>query len=211
MAKLYFKYGAMGSSKSANALMTEYNYKEVGKKAIIVKPCIDTRDGEKIVKSRIGLSSECVYLEDLLNEDIVRALKQIRNNPESEDASARVAQLKENLLSCDAIIVDEAQFATPQQIDLLSDIVDYLNIPVLCYGLRADFQNKSFPGSLRLLETADSVEEIKTVCWCGRKAICNARYNEHGIVRQGEQIELGANDKYIALCRKHWKEGILRG
>lgn len=211
MAKLYFKYGAMGSSKSANALMTEYNYMEVGKKVIIAKPCIDTRDGERIIKSRIGLASNCIYLEELLCQEVVDGLEIIRENPEGNKAEKVRKELLGTKLLCDAIIVDEAQFATAEQIDLLSDIVDYLNIPVLCYGLRADFQNNAFSGSLRLLETADSLEEIKTVCWCGRKAICNARYNENGIVRQGEQIELGANDKYIALCRKHWKEGKLRG
>lgn len=211
MAKLYFKYGAMGSSKSANALMTEYNYMEVGKKVIIAKPCIDTRDGERIIKSRIGLESNCIYLEELLSQEVIEGINIIRENPEGNKAEKARKELLGTKLLCDAIIVDEAQFATAEQIDLLSDIVDFLNIPILCYGLRADFQNNSFPGSMRLLETADSLEEIKTVCWCGRKAICNARYNENGIVRQGEQIELGANDKYIALCRKHWKEGKLRG
>lgn len=211
MAKLYFKYGAMGSSKSANALMTEYNYKEVGKRVIIAKPCIDTRDGERIIKSRIGLSSNCIYLEELLCKEVVDGLAVLRECSSGVQAEEIREQLLGNKLLCDAIIVDEAQFASAEQIDLLSDIVDYLDIPVLCYGLRADFQNNAFSGSVRLLEVADSVEEIKTVCWCGRKAICNARYNENGIVRHGEQIELGANDKYIALCRKHWKEGKLRG
>jgi thymidine kinase len=118
-------------------------------------------------------------------------------------------RLCENQLNCDAIIIDEAQFATVEQIDFISDIVDFLDIPVLCYGLRTDFRNMAFPGSMRLLEIADMMEEIKTVCWCGKKATCNARYNEHGIVRQGEQIEIGANDRYVALCRKHMKEGRL--
>jgi len=208
---LYFKYGAMGSSKSANALMTEYNYTEVGKKVILTKPCIDTRDGERIIKSRIGLHSNCIYLEELLCQEVITGLSVIRENPNGNKAEKVRKELLGTKLLCDAIIVDEAQFATPEQIDLLSDIVDYLNIPILCYGLRADFQNKAFPGSLRLLESADILEEIKTVCWCGKKATCNARYNENGIVRHGEQIELGANDKYIALCRKHWKEGKLTG
>ena len=210
MAKLYFKYGAMGSSKSANALMPEYNYKEVGKRVIVAKPCIDTRDGERIIKSRIGLSSNCIYLEELLCKEVVDGLTMLKGDDGGLKVDEAYDDLITNYLSCDAIIVDEAQFATAEQIDLLSDIVDYLNIPVLCYGLRADFQNNAFSGSMRLLEVADSIEEIKTVCWCGRKAICNARYNQNGIVRQGEQIEIGANDKYISLCRKHWKEGKLR-
>lgn len=209
MAKLYFKYGAMGSSKSANALMAEYNYAERGKKVILAKPRIDTRDGERMIRSRIGLNHSCIYLEELLNDEVCRKLQVIRENPHSEEALQYKEELCQGELLCDAIIIDEAQFATVSQIDLLSDLVDFLNIPVLCYGLRADFQNVAFPGSKRLLEIADIMEEIKTVCWCGKKATCNARYNENGIVRQGAQIELGANDKYVALCRKHLKEGRL--
>ena len=108
------------------------------------------------------------------------------------------------------VIVDEVQFATREQIDFLSDIVDVYDVPVVCYGLRADFRNELFPGSERLLAIADVITELKTVCWCGRKATCNARYNEHGIVREGEQVVLGANDSYVALCRKHFKEGKLK-
>lgn len=210
MAKLYFKYGAMGSSKSANALMAEYNYAERGKKVILAKSSIDTREGKKMIRSRIGLEHDCIYLEDLLSETVVKGLDVIRKNPDSEEAEKWKKTLCEGELLCDAIIVDEAQFASVEEIDLLSDLVDFLDIPVLCYGLRADFQNNAFPGSRRLLEIADLMEEIKTVCWCGRKATCNARYNENGIIRQGAQIEIGANDKYIALCRKHLKEGKLR-
>lgn len=209
MAKLYFKYGAMGSSKSANALMAEYNYAERGKKVILAKSRIDTRDGEKMIRSRIGLIHSCIYLEDLLNDGVREKLAVIRKDPYTKQAIKCREELCEGELLCDAIIVDEAQFATIEQIDLLSDIVDFLNIPVLCYGLRADFRNEAFPGSKRLLEIADIMEEIKTVCWCGRKATCNARYNENGIIRHGAQIELGANDKYVALCRKHLKEGKL--
>ena len=186
MAKLYYYYGAMGSSKTANALMTHFNYQEVGQNALLVKPAIDTRDGVKTVSSRIGLSQECILLEDL------------------EQYS------DEKIQSYDCIIVDEIQFASPSQIDFLSDIADFLNVPVVCYGLRADFQNKLFPGSERLIAICDVIKELKTVCWCGRKATCNARYNENGIVRDGEQVVLGANDSYIALCRKHYKQGLLR-
>lgn len=188
MAKLVFNYGAMGSSKSANALMVAYNYYERNQKALVLKPGTDTRDGKHMVYSRIGLKHECLLLDDFL--------KEYKENPEIV-----------NQYNC--LIVDEAQFATPEDIDLLSDIVDFHNVPVLCYGLRCDFQNKFFPGSARLMEIADEIKEIKTVCWCGKKALCNARYSEQGIVREGEQIVLGANDKYIALCRKHYKQGIL--
>lgn len=185
MAKLYFYYGAMGSSKTANALMTHFNYEEVGQNALLVKPAVDTRDGERIVHSRIGLEHECIFLEDLVEM--------------SED----------EIKKYDCIIVDEVQFATPEQIDYLSDIVDFMDVPVVAYGLRADFQNELFPGSKRLIAIADVIHEVKTVCWCGRKATCNTRYNENGVVRSGPQVMLGANDSYIALCRKHFKLGQL--
>lgn len=185
MAKLYFYYGAMGSSKTANALMTHFNYEEVGQNALLVKPEIDTRFGERVVRSRIGLENECVFLEDLMNM--------------SED----------EIKKYDCIIVDEVQFATPEQVDYLSDIVDFMDVPVVAYGLRADFRNILFPGSERLIAIADVIHEVKTVCWCGRKATCNCRYNENGIVRSGPQVMLGANDSYVALCRKHFKLGQL--
>lgn len=184
MAKLFFRYGAMGSSKTANALMVCYNYSERGQKVLLTKSSIDTRNGVNIVHSRIGLERECIPLEDLCSKM-------------SED------EIKEY----DAIVVDEAQFALPEQIDFLAHIVDDYKIPVICYGLRADFQNKLFPGSERLLTIADEITEIKTVCWCGAAAKCNARYNKHGIVREGAQVVLGANDSYTALCRKHFLEG----
>lgn len=183
MAKLYFRFGAMGSSKTANALMVCHNYDERGQKAMLMKSAIDTRDGVNIVHSRIGLERECISLE------------------------AFCALPEDEIKKCNAVIVDEAQFATPEQIDFLAHIVDDYGIPVICYGLRADFQNKLFPGSERLLTIADELEEIKTVCWCGAAAKCNARYNKHGIVREGAQVMLGANDNYTALCRKHFLEG----
>lgn len=185
MAKLYYYYGAMNSSKTANALMTHFNYEEVGQKALLCKTETDTRDGARTIRSRIGLEMECVFLKELQT----MTEEQIRNY--------------------DCIIVDEVQFATPEQIDFLSDIVDFFDVPVVCYGLRADFKNNLFPGSERLIAIADTIKEIKTVCWCGKKATCNARYNEKGIVRDGEQVMLGANDDYVALCRKHFKLGML--
>lgn len=185
MAKLYFYYGAMGSSKSANALMAEYNYRERGQKVLLAKTNLDTRDGVHTIRSRIGLERECVLLSDIC------------------------AMPEEEIQKYDAVIVDEIQFARKEQIDFLARIVDELNVPVMCYGLRTDFQLNLFEGSARLLAIADEIKEIKTVCWCGKKAICNARYNRNGIVRTGEQIMLGANDEYIALCRKHFLEGKL--
>lgn len=185
MAKLYYYYGAMGSSKTANALMTHFNYEEVGQKALLCKPTIDDRDGECTVHSRIGLSHACIHLEELQQMS------------------------EEEIREYDCIIVDEVQFAAPKQIDFLADVVDFMEVPVVCYGLRADFQNRLFPGSERLIAIADVIAELKTVCWCGRKATCNTRYNENGVVRFGPQVMLGANDSYVALCRKHFKLGML--
>ena len=185
MAKLYFFYGAMGSSKSANALMVEYNYRERGQKVLLAKTNIDTRDGVNLIHSRIGLSRQCVLLSDVcsMSDEQIRAY--------------------------DAVIVDEIQFAKTDEVDFLAHIVDDLDVPVMCYGLRSDFQSHLFEGSRRILEICDEIKEIKTMCWCGHKATCNARYNENGIVREGAQVMLGANDEYIALCRKHFIEGKL--
>ena len=180
MAKLYFRYGAMGSSKTANAIMVRYNYEERGQKALMVKPALENRDGAKIVASRSGLQAECTFIEDLTREMVK---------------------------GYDCIVVDEAQFLTKAQVQLLVDIVDKENIPVICYGLRADFQGNLFEGSQWLLAWADSIEEIKTVCWCGRKATYNARISGGRVIKEGEQVLLGGNESYIALCRKHWAEG----
>ena len=185
MAKLYYYYGAMNSSKTANALMTHFNYEEVGQRALLCKTEADTRDGARKIRSRIGLEMDCILLSELQNMS------------------------EEEIKGYDCIIVDEVQFATGEQIDFLSDIVDFMDVPVVCYGLRADFQNNLFSGSERLIAIADTIHEIKTVCWCGKKATCNARYNADGIVRDGEQVMLGANDSYVALCRKHFKLGML--
>ncbi len=183
MAKLYFRYGAMGSSKTANAIMVKYNYDERGKNALLIKPSVDMRDGRYTILSRCGLRDECVLMDDL---DL--------------DAVKRGAY--------DCLIVDEAQFLTRAQVELLCDIVDDYNVPVICYGLRADFQGNFFEGSQWLLAYADTIEEIKTICWCGRKATCNARLDGKGsITKEGAQVVLGANDKYISLCRRHWKLG----
>lgn len=186
MAKLYFRYGVMGSSKTANALMVRYNYEERGQETLLVKPATDQRDGARFVASRAGLSHPCIYFSDL------RAME-----PES-------------LRKYACIIVDEAQFLSREEVRYLTDLVDDYNIPVICYGLRADFSGNFFPGSQELMATADIVEEIKTICWCGKKATCNARFDENGkVLKEGEQVVLGANDRYIGLCRKHWKAGDL--
>lgn len=196
MAKLYFRYGAMGSSKSANILMVRYNYEERGQYAVLLKPKTDSRDGEREIKSRIGLSAPADYVEDFLKEI-------------SETWRAGDAEHVYRGKKVDAVLVDEAQFLTPEEVDVLSDLVDFYGIPVLCYGLRTDFLNHLFPGSMRLMEIADVIEEVPTVCWCGKRAQCNTRYADGKIVREGEQILLGSNESYVALCRKHYKEGKL--
>ena len=186
MAKLYFKFGAMGSSKSAQALITKFNYEELGMKVWLLKPSIDDRDGADVIKSRIGLSAHAQIITP--DESIIEAFEKTEN--------------------VDVIITDEAQFFTPEQIDELRTIVDFKNIPVLCFGLRTDFLTHFFPGSQRLMELADSMTEIKTVCACGRKATVNARIDGAGnIVYEGSQVLIGGNDSYVAMCHKCWKEG----
>ena len=172
----------MGSSKTANALMVQYNYLERGQNALLFKPRMDTRDGDKSVVSRSGLRASCEYIEDIDSMD---------------------------LSGCDCIIVDEAQFLTRDQVYRLADIVDTMNIPVICYGLRADFLGNLFEGSQTLMAIADTIEEIKTVCWCGRKATFNARIVNGKVAKAGAQIQLGGNESYVALCRKHWADGVL--
>ena len=196
MAKLHFRYGAMGSSKSANILMVRYNYVERGQYAVLLKPRIDNRDSEYEVCSRIGLSAPAGYVDDFFKEISVTWNKE---NTEYMYHEKKV----------DAVLIDEAQFLSTEEVDKLSDIVDFCNIPVLCYGLRTDFQNHLFPGSKRLMELADVIEEVPTVCWCGKRAQCNTRYADGKIVREGEQLMLGSNESYVALCRKHHKEGKL--
>ena len=196
MAKLYFRYGAMGSSKSANILMVRYNYEERGQYAVLLKPRTDNRDGEHEIQSRIGLSAPAEYVDEFLKEI-------------AEFWDDEISEYTYHGKRVDAILVDEAQFLSPEEVDTLSDIVDFYNIPVLCYGLRTDFLNHLFPGSRRLMEIADVIDEVPTVCWCGKRAQCNTRYANGKIVREGAQIMLGSNESYVALCRKHYKEGKL--
>ncbi len=187
MAKLYFKYGAMGSSKTANALITKFNYEERGMKVWLIKPSIDDRDGANAVKSRIGLCAEAYVVTP--DKSLIEEYK--------------------NHSDINVIIADECQFLTPQQIDDLRTIVDEYDIPVLCFGLRTDFLTHLFPGSRRLFEVADSISEIKTICTCGKKAIINARIDENGkVVTEGDQILIGGNDSYVAMCHSCWQEQI---
>ena len=188
MAKLYFKYGAMGSSKTAQALITKYNYEENGLKVWLMKPSADVRDGANVLRSRIGLEARVQVIAP--GQDVFKLFTDTRSD-------------------CDVIIVDECQFMEPAQIDQLRAIVDNYDIPVMCFGLRTDFLTKLFPGSLRLLEVADTIQEIKTICDCGNKATVNARIDGEGhIVTEGAQVVLGGNDSYIAMCHKCYVRGI---
>ena len=187
MAKLYFKYGAMGSSKTAQALITRFNYMELGMSVWLIKPSVDTRDGADVIKSRIGLEARAQVITP--EQDIIAEYQKQPGH--------------------DVIIADEAQFFTPEQNDQLRQLVDEEDIPVLCFGLRTDFLTHFFPGAQRLMELADSLTEIKTVCSCGRKATVNARIDANGrIVTQGNQVLLGGNDSYVAMCHKCWKQRI---
>ena len=187
MAKLYFKYGAMGSSKTATALITKYNYEERGMKVWLIKPSADDRDGAFTLRSRIGLEAEAEAIRP--------------------EADIRALYLRAG--KADVIIVDECQFLTGAQIDQLRELVDRENLPVLCFGLRTDFLTHLFPGSLRLFELADSITEIKTICDCGRKATVNARIDADGyVITEGSQVFLGGNDSYIAMCHKCYQDCI---
>jgi len=189
VAKLYFKYGAMGSSKTANALITKFNYEERGMKVWLIKPSIDVRDGADVVRSRIGLSAQA----NVITPDV------------------NLFDEYQKHLDCHVIITDECQFFTPEQVDDLRRIVDELHIPVLCYGLRTDFLTHLFPGSRRLFEVADSITEIKTICTCGKKAIVNARIDGAGnVVTEGGQILIGGNDSYVAMCHTCWRKAIAK-
>jgi len=198
MSKLYFKFGAMASSKTANALMTRFNYEEKGNHVWLIKPDLDNRDdytdenGVRVtlVKSRIGLSAVA---------NVIKRDENILDRFTSLTAASPI----------DVIICDECQFLTGEQVEQLKYIADFLDTPVLCFGLRADFQTKLFEGSKRLFELADSITEIKSVCKCGKKAIVNARIDKNGtIIVEGAQIEIGGNDKYESMCWGCWQKRI---
>lgn len=186
MAKLYFKYGAMGSSKTAQALITKFNYEERDMKVLLLKPAIDSREKASVVRSRIGLEAPCLMISD--EEDLYRLYRT-------------------SYAHMDAIIVDECQFLTPEQVDQLGMIAIDHDVPVLCFGLATDFMTHLFPGSRRLFEIAESISEIKSVCRCGAKATVNARLDDHGkVVFSGSQILIGGNERYEAMCRKCWEK-----
>ncbi len=186
MAKLHFYYSAMNAGKTTTLLQSDYNYRERGMKTLLFIPSIDTRHALGVISSRIGLTSEAHAFENTFDF--------------FEDVSQR---FQSQPISC--VLIDEAQFLTKEQVLQLTRIVDELKIPTLAYGLRTDFMGEPFEGSRYLLAWAEEISEIKTICHCGRKATMNARIDETGkILRHGEQIEIGGNSRYIALCRKHF-------
>jgi len=192
MSKVYFYYSAMNAGKSTLLLQSSYNYQERGMNTLVLSPQLDTRAGPGKVASRIGLSAEA------------RAFKRDENlfALAEEDHEKRI-------LSC--VLVDEAQFLTKAQVEQLTDLADRLRIPVLCYGLRTDFQGNLFEGSQWLLAWADNLIELKTICHCGRKATMVLRLDANGApVKTGEQIEIGGNDRYVSVCRRHYKESQTR-
>lgn len=190
MAKLYFNYSAMNAGKSTNLLQSSFNYIERGMKTLLFTAALDDRAGAGLIASRLGISSEAIKFSAATN--LLAAIKK--------------AHSREAL---DCVLLDEAQFLTKAHVFQLAKITDELHIPVLCYGLRTDFQGNLFEGSQWLLALADELRELKTICTCGRKATMNLRIDAAGnAVREGDSIEIGGNERYIALCRKHFMEKI---
>lgn len=190
MAKVYFYYAAMNAGKSTVLLQSSYNYRERGMRTLLFTPAIDTRYGTGRIESRIGLRSGAIALSAGDN-----LLARVR----TEHAAKPIA----------CVLIDEAQFLSVEQVWQATDIADALDIPVLCYGLRTDFQGKLFPGSGALLGLADTLTELKTICHCGRKATMNLRVDPNGRgVKDGAQVEIGGNDRYVAMCRRHYKDAL---
>lgn len=190
MAKLYFYYSAMNAGKSTVLLQSSYNYRERGMHTLLFVPAIDTRCGGGRIQSRIGLGSEAMALQ---------AAENVFDHVKAAHAAHPVA----------CVLIDEAQFLSRPQVEQLGDVADGLGIPVLCYGLRTDFQGQLFPGSAALLALADNLIELKTICHCGRKAIMNLRVGPDGrAVKEGAQVEIGGNERYVAMCRRHFKDAL---
>ena len=196
MAKLRFIYGPMNGGKTLKLLGNAYNLEDNGIQIMVLKPSLDTRDGEGIIHSRAGIERKCIMIDD--DVDLYKAIKAYKNVLASQFEALKW------------VFIDECQFLTEEQVEQLSDVVDFLNVEVMCFGLRTDFQSKLFPGSKRLFELADEIEEVKSSCPCGeKKASINARFDENGeIITEGSQVEIGGNDKYKAICRKCWKDKI---
>lgn len=187
--KLYFRYGTMGSAKTAMLLTQAYNFEERGLRHLCMKPAIDTRENDNVIRSRIGIERKCEWIRQ--DTDLYEML---------------AAMFREQGTVIDWILIDESQFLTPAQVDQLSRIVDDFGSNVVCYGLRTDFKTNLFEGSRRLFEIADSIDEIKSTCTCGHKTIVNARFDSHGnFVEEGAQVEIGGNERYMSVCRKCWR------
>lgn len=191
MAKLYFNYSTMNAGKSTLLLQAAYNYQERGMTTLLMIAAFDDRAGKGRIASRIGLGAEA---------DVFTSVDNVYDHIAEAGKAGKI----------DAVLVDEAQFLTDAQAWQLARVADELRIPVMCYGLRTDFQGKLFPGSAALLALADNLKEVKTICWCGRKATMVARLDADGrIVEEGNQVEIGGNDKYVSLCRNHWTRRAL--
>lgn len=191
MAQLYYRYSTMGAGKSIEVQKVAFNYEEKGQNPLIFTSALDNRFAEEgTVASRIGLKRKAIAVIDDMN-------------------IFEVVNEYNDLFRVDAVIIDECQFLKKHHVMELTDVVDDLNIPVMCYGLKSDFRNELFEGSYWLLAVSDKIEEIKTVCWCGKKALTNARLVDGKVVYEGEQIQVGGNESYTALCRKHYKKGLV--
>lgn len=187
--KLYFRYGTMGSAKTALLLTTAYNFEERGMTYSCLKPIVDTREKDNVIRSRIGIERKCTWIYH--DTDIYVMAQEM---------------FERTMTVIDWFLIDEAQFLTAEQVDQLARIVDDYGSNVICYGLRTDFQTHLFEGSRRLFEIADTIDEIKSTCTCGRKTIVNARIDANGdFITEGDQVEIGGDDRYIAVCRKCWR------
>ena len=187
MAKLYFRYSTMAAGKSLDLLKVSYNYKEKNQDVILFTSYLDDRYGDGLIKSRVGLQEKATIINEKL--DIYDHVKNLREWP-------------------DCILIDEAQFLKKEHIIQITDVIDKLNVPVICYGLRSDYRAEPFEGSIYLMLYADIIEELKTICKCGKKASMNLRVVDDVPVFEGEQIAIGGNESYIAVCRKHYKLAI---
>jgi thymidine kinase len=191
MAKVYFRYAAMNAGKSTQLLQVRHNYHERHQTTLLLKPSLDDREGSGLIRARVGLEAKV---------DVVLA-------PESDILAILHGRDALGVPRPDCVLVDEAQFLTAAQVDGLCAVADFEGIPVICYGLRSDFRGQLFPGSAALFALCDNIEELKTICWCGRKATTNARLVDGRITLEGPQVLIGGNETYISLCRRHWREG----
>lgn len=189
MAKIYFRYAAMNAGKSTQLLQVRHNYHERHQRTLLLKPHLDNREGEDVIAPRIGNISAKV-------DALVYPSTDVKALVEADIAAHG---------TLDCVLIDESQFLSPEQVLQLCQVADFLGVPVMCYGLRADFRAQLFPGSGALMALADDIEELKTICWCGRKATINARIMNGHVLREGPQVLIGGNETYTSLCRKHWQ------